>query len=308
MSEFTTSSDGPTRPHFGHVLTAMVTPFHPDGSLDLDGAARLAEKLLDQGNDGLIISGTTGESPTLTHAEKVDLFRRMRTAIPRGSKFIAGTGSYNTAETIELSREAEAIGADALLVVTPFYNRPSQEGLYQHYKAVAEATSLPVVLYNVPVRTGINLSAATTLRLAEIPNIVAIKDAAKDLEQAGEVLANAPSHFQVYSGDDGLTLPLLSLGAVGVISVTSHVIGNDLQAMHQAFFKGDVAAARRYALQAIPITKALFCAPNPVAVKAAALLVGNITCSAVRQPHVAANDNEVAIVRHALAQYGFKLS
>ena len=303
MSELTNSGTA----HFGRVVTAMVTPFNRDGSLDLDGAGMLAKRLLEQGSDGIVISGTTGESPTLTHSEKLDLFRHIRSVVPTSAKFIAGTGSYNTADTIELSREAEALGADALLVVTPFYNKPSQEGLYQHYKAVAEATALPVILYNVPARTGINLNAVTTLRLAQIPNVVAIKDAAKDLEQAAEVLAGAPPHFQVYSGDDGLTLPLLALGGVGVISVTSHVIGNDLQAMHQAFFNGDLATARRLSLQTIPITKALFCAPNPVAVKAAALLVGNISCSAVRPPHVAANDAEVATVRRALAEYGFKL-
>jgi 4-hydroxy-tetrahydrodipicolinate synthase len=285
----------------------MVTPFHQDGSLDLAGAGRLAQKLLDQGSDALVISGTTGESPTLGHQEKLDLFKHVRQIVQDRGKFIAGTGSYSTAETIELSQEADALGADALLVVTPFYNRPSQEGLYQHYKAVAESVSCPIILYNVPVRTGINLNAATTLRLAQIPNIVAIKDAAKDLEQAADVIAGAPPHFQVYSGDDALTLPLLSLGAVGVVSVTSHVIGLDLQKMHQAFFSGDLATARRLALAGIPITRALFSAPNPVAVKAAAQLVGNIESRTVRQPHVEATMSEVEAVRRALSEYGLKL-
>lgn len=295
-------------PHFGRVLTAMVTPFHPDGLLDVEGAGRLALRLASEGSDGIVISGTTGESATLTHTEKIELFRHIRSVLPSGIRMVAGTGSFSTSETVELSCRAAEIGAEALLVVTPYYNKPSQEGLYRHYKAVAESTTLPVILYNVPGRTGVNLETGTTIRLAQIPNIVALKDAAKNIEQTSEIIAQAPAGFQVYSGDDSLTLPVLALGGVGVISVTSHVIGTQLQAMHQLFFRGDISAARTAFLSTIGVTKATFCAPSPAPIKYALTLVGAISSDTVRLPLVSLNDSDRALVRRELAEYGVALS
>ncbi|MGI4792203.1 MAG: 4-hydroxy-tetrahydrodipicolinate synthase [Janthinobacterium lividum] len=291
-------------PRFGRVLTAMVTPFDASGNVDYDEAGRLAQWLVEHGSDGLVVTGTTGESATLNREEKLRLYKTVRNAVGSEHKILAGTGSYDTSETVILSLEAEETGVDGLLVVTPYYNKPSQEGLFQHYKAVAEATDLPVVLYNVPARTGVNLEAATVLRLAEIENIVAVKEASLLLGQVGEIIAQAPAGFQVYGGSDEVNLLVLALGGVGNISVISHVIGPDLQKMHQAFFAGDYKTARCLHLGSLPMTKAMFSAPSPVPTKTALTMMDVLPGSRVRLPLVDANEKERALIHTALKDYG----
>ncbi len=289
---------------FGRVLTAMITPFDSAGEVDYDETARIAQWLAAHGSDGLVVTGTTGESATLNHEEKIRLFQTVRAAVGPETKVLAGTGSYDTAATVALSRDAAKTGVDGLLVVTPYYNKPSQEGLYQHYKAVAEATSLPVVLYNVPARTSVNLEAATVIRLAQIENIVAVKEASALMAQVGEIIANAPRGFEVYGGADEVNLPILALGGVGNISVISHVVGPDLQKMHQAFFAGDYETARRLHLATLPMTKAMFSAPSPVPTKTALAMMDVLTSTRVRLPLVDASEKERALIHAALKEYG----
>ena len=291
-------------PIFGRVLTAMVTPFDGAGNVDYEEAKRLARWLAAHGSDGLVVTGTTGESATLTHDEKLLMYAAVREAVGPETKVLAGTGSYDTAETVLLSVEAEETGVDGLLVVTPYYNKPSQEGLYHHYKAIAEATTLPVVLYNVPARTHVNMEAATTLRLAQIENIVAIKEASALLSQVGEIILDAPEGFQLYGGADEVNLPILALGGVGNISVISHVAGPDLQRMHQAFFSGDMAAARALHLATLPMTRAMFSAPSPVPTKTALEMMDVLSGSRVRLPLVDASEKERAVIHSALKEYG----
>ncbi|BDI32271.1 4-hydroxy-tetrahydrodipicolinate synthase [Capsulimonas corticalis] len=291
-------------PMFGRVATAMITPFHADGSLDLPGAERLANHLIDNGTDSLVVAGTTGESPTLTHSEKLELFRAVKNAVGGRAKVIAGVGSFNTQETVTLSREAEECGADALLVVAPYYNKPSQEGLYRHFEAVAAATPLPVMLYNIPGRTSVNIEPATIIRLAEIENIVAIKESPQQFDQVNQIVQNAPDDFLIYSGDDPLTLPMLAVGAVGVVSVTAHVIGRDLQKMISAYLQGDWSTAQRIHKSTLALTRALFCVPNPAPTKAALSILGVTSGETVRLPLVEAPDRERALIHAALKEYG----
>ena len=291
-------------PIFGRVLTAMITPFDAAGNVDYAEAAHIAQWLTEHGSDGLVVTGTTGESATLSLDEKMRMYETVVKAVGGQAKVLAGTGSYDTAETVELTRAASETGIDGLLVVTPYYNRPSQEGLYQHYQAVAGATALPIMLYNVPARTGINLEAATVLRLAQIENIVAVKEASKLLDQVGEIIAGAPEGFQVYGGADEVNLPILALGGVGNVSVISHVVGPDLQKMHQAFFQGDLETARRIHLDTLPITRAMFIAPSPVPTKTALAMMDVLPSSRVRLPLVEANEKERGLIHAALKDYG----
>lgn len=231
-------------PSIGRVATAMVTPFDDRGELDLDAAVELATWLVENGSDSLVLAGTTGESPTLTESEELVLFRTVREAV--SVPVVAGAGSNSTATAVEQTRRATETGVDAILSVAPYYNRPSQAGLEAHFRAVAAATDLPVILYDIPARTGRKIATETVLRLAhEVPNITGLKDAAGDPAETARLIAGAPSGFEVYSGDDPLTLPLLALGAVGVISVASHWVGRQMGEMIDAFHKGDVATARR---------------------------------------------------------------
>ncbi len=291
-------------PIFGRVLTAMITPFDAAGNVDYAEAGRMAQWLTEHGSDGLVVTGTTGESATLSLDEKMRMYETVVKAVQGQARVLAGTGSYDTAETVELSRAASATGVDGLLVVTPYYNKPSQEGLYQHYRAVAGASALPLVLYNVPARTSVNLEAATVLRLAQIENIVAIKDSSKLLEQVGEIILGAPEGFQVYGGADEVNLPILALGGVGNISVISHVVGPDLQKMHQAFFSGDFETARRIHLNTLSITRAMFSAPSPVPTKTALAMMDVLPSSRVRLPLVEANERERGLIHAALKDYG----
>ncbi len=286
-------------PLFGHVVTAMVTPFDASGKVDYGKAATLAKRLIDNGNDGLVVAGTTGESPTLTDEEKVRLFRAVKEAVGDRGKVIAGTGTYDTAHSIHLSKEAHHAGADGLLLVNPYYNRPSQDGLYAHFRAVAESTPLPVMLYNIPGRTGVNCAPETLARLAEVPNIAAVKEAAGSLDQVSEIRVRTPDHFLIYSGDDSLTLPKLAVGAVGVVSVAGNITARPIQEMIQAFFAGRVADALKLHRRLWPLFKVLFITTNPVPVKAAMRLSG-FDCGKVRLPLVDATPKEEEQIRNVL--------
>ncbi len=254
---------------FGSVLTAMISPFGPAGELDLKGAAALARWLVDQGNQGLVVAGTTGESPTLTHDEQGELFRTVREAVT--VPVVVGVGSNSTAESLDLVERAVAAGVDGLLLVTPYYNRPSPAGRGHHFRTVANASDLPVMLYDIPVRTGRKIETPTLLELANtVPNIVALKDAAGNPAETASFIAQAPAGFEVYSGDDGLTLPLLSVGAVGVVGVATHWCAPEMVEMIASYEKGDVERARQ--LNAVMIESFDFetglVAPNPVPSKA----------------------------------------
>lgn len=286
-------------PTFGRLLTAMVTPMKADLSVDYERAAELARYLAASGSDGLIVSGTTGESPTLTRAEKLKLFETVVKAVGDKVAVIGGTGSYNTQETIELSRAAEETGVHGLLLVTPYYNRPQQEGLYQHFKAVAEATTLPCVLYNVPSRTAVNMAPETTLRLAELPNVVGIKECA-DLGQLTDILSGAPEGFKVWSGDDASTLPYLALGAHGIISVAAHVVGPQMQEMIQAYLDGQAEQAAAWHRRLLPVFRGLFAVTNPVLVKEAMAMTG-FAVGSVRPPLAAATEPEKRALQSVLA-------
>jgi 4-hydroxy-tetrahydrodipicolinate synthase len=257
------------------VITAMVTPFDDRCELDLDAAAELANWLVETGSDGLVLAGTTGESPTLTESEELVLFRTVRDAVT--VPIIAGAGSNSTASAVEQTKRAGEIGVDAILSVTPYYNRPSQAGLEAHFRAVAAATDLPVLIYDIPVRTGRKIETDTMLRLArEVPNVVGVKDAAGDPAETARLVAGAPSGFEVYVGDDPLTLPLLAVGAVGLISVASHWAGRQLGEMIDAFDKGDLDAARRINAGLIPSYdyESSPDAPNPVPAKTMLRVLG----------------------------------
>jgi 4-hydroxy-tetrahydrodipicolinate synthase len=288
---------------FGQVITAMVTPMDRALAVDYDRVAVLAKRLVAAGSDGLVVSGTTGESPTLTDEEKVRLFRTVRDAVGRSAKIIAGTGTYDTAHSIHLTREAERVGCDGVLLVNPYYNKPSQEGLYQHFKAVAESTQLPVMLYNIQGRTSVNCEPATIARLAEIPNIVAVKEASGSLDQMSQIRKLTPPEFHLYSGDDSLTLPLLAVGGTGVVSVASHLVGREIKAMIQAFEAGDVRQALALHLRLWPLFKVLFITSNPTPVKAALALAG-FNVGGLRLPLVeatAAERDQIGAVLKELA-------
>lgn len=288
---------------FGEVLTAMVTPMKPDETVDLSKAKELARFLVDHGSDGLVVCGTTGESPTLSIDEKLSLFEAVVAAVGDRATVIAGTGSYNTRESVELTKRASSTGVDGVMAVVPYYNKPPQEGLYQHFRSIAEATRLPVMLYNVPSRTSRNLEPETVQRLAEISNVVAIKEAAGDMEQVSRLKALLPDAFAIYSGEDSLTLPMLSLGAVGVVSVASHVVGEAIKEMIQAFRSGDVEAARKLHDRLMPVFKAMFVTTNPIPVKWAMSLFG-LDMGPLRLPLVPPTPKEQAAVKEALERFG----
>lgn len=260
---------------FGRVITAMVTPFADDGSVNYAVAEKLAVHLVENGSDGLVICGTTGESPTLSWSEEFELFKVVKQAVGNKAKIIAGTGSNSTTEAIAATQKAAKLDLDASLQVVPYYNKPPQSGLYHHFKAIAEACpDLPMMLYNIPGRTGSNLQPETVANLAQISNIVAIKEASGDLEQACKIRCLTPSSFAIYSGEDALTLPLLAVGSVGVVSVVSHLIGNQIQEMINAFIEGNNQKAIDIQVKFFPLFQALFMTTNPIPVKAALNLQG----------------------------------
>jgi 4-hydroxy-tetrahydrodipicolinate synthase len=286
---------------FGRVLTAMVTPFDGNGEVDYSAAQELALRLIDSGSDGVVVSGTTGESPTLSKQEKLALFKAVKEAIGVKGAVIAGTGSYNTAESVEFTREAEQTGVDGILLVVPYYNKPPQEGLYRHFKAIAAATKLPVIVYNVPSRTITNINPDTLARLAAIPNIVAVKEC--NLAQVTEVRAKAGPEFLIYSGDDCATLPMMSLGGHGIISVAGHIAGRQIHAMIDAFLAGKIDEAARINAELEPLFRTLFITTSPIMVKAACNMLG-MKAGGLRLPLIDANEKERAALREVLEKMG----
>lgn len=253
--------------NLGRLLTAMVTPFDAEGKVEYQQAQNLARALLESGSDGVVISGTTGESPTLSSEEKVRLFAEVKSAIANRGTVVAGTGSYSTKESQQLTKEAEKIGVDACLLVVPYYNRPTQQGLLEHFKAIAGSTTLPCILYNVPSRTVTNLAADTVIKLSEIDNIVGIKEASGNLAQIAAIIQAAGDDFLVYSGNDGDTLPILGLGGYGVVGVASHLVGKQMKQMMQTFLRGEVGEAAAIHRHLLPLVNALFIVPNPMPIK-----------------------------------------
>jgi 4-hydroxy-tetrahydrodipicolinate synthase len=290
---------------FGRVLTAMVTPFTADGDLDLQRAASLASSLVDQGNDGLVVSGTTGESPTTSDREKSELLRAVVDAVGDRAHVLAGVGTNDTRHSVELAREAEKCGATGLLLVTPYYSRPPQSGLLAHTARVAGATDLPVMLYDIPVRTGVALTTATILELSEHPQVVAVKDAKDDLSATSTVLASTDLAY--YSGTDPLNLPLLAIGAVGMVSVISHVVTPQLVEMVQAYDSGDVVRARALHLQLQGVCTGMFRTQGAILTKAALALIG-APVGPVRLPLVDATDEQRAVLAQDLTAAGVALA
>lgn len=286
---------------FGRLLTAMVTPFDKDLALNIEQAKKLARHLAEAGSDGVVAAGTTGESPTLSKEEKIELFRAVVEEVGGQMTVLAGTGGNGTRSSIALTQAAEKVGVDGIMLVAPYYNKPSQEGLYQHFKAVAQNTNLPVLLYNIPGRTGVNMLPSTVARLAEIENIVAIKEAAGSMDQVSELRKLLPDNFHIYSGDDSLTLPMLSLGAKGVVSVASHIVGPRLKKMINAFIAGNITLATQIHLELYPIFKGLFITTNPIPVKTALNMLGYQT-GAPRLPLVEATPGEKESIKKMLAE------
>jgi 4-hydroxy-tetrahydrodipicolinate synthase len=269
--------------NFGRVATAMVTPFDSKGNIDFQKTTKLLEYLIANGTDAVVVAGTTGESPTLSNEEKLALFEHTVKVVDGRIPVVAGTGSNNTYASVELTRKAENAGVDAVMLVAPYYNKPSQKGMYEHFKTIAEKTSLPVMLYNVPGRTVVSMDADTTIKLSQIKNIVAVKEASGDLDQMTKIIANTPDDFLLYSGDDSLTLPVMAIGGAGIVSVASHVIGNEMQEMVRAYDSGDVKEAARVHQSILPVMKGMFMAPNPAPVKTALQLNG-LDVGGVRLP------------------------
>ncbi|WP_268237163.1 4-hydroxy-tetrahydrodipicolinate synthase [Paenibacillus physcomitrellae] len=289
---------------FGRLVTAMVTPFDEAGQIDWDQTAKLIDYLVEnQKSDTLVISGTTGESPTLSTEEKLLLFDFAVKHAAGRCKIIAGTGTNSTEASIKMTKEAEKLGVDGALLVVPYYNKPNQEGMFRHFEAIATSTTLPIMLYNVPSRTVASLSTQTILRLAEIHNIVAVKECAP-LEQVAQIAAAAPAGFRVYSGEDAATLPTLAVGAHGIVSVASHIAGTEMREMIEAYLSGEVQKAAKLHQKLLPLFKGLFEAPhpvpNPVAVKFA-LNERGLSVGSVRLPLVPATEEEQIFIRSLLA-------
>ncbi|MDI6631910.1 MAG: 4-hydroxy-tetrahydrodipicolinate synthase [Bacillota bacterium] len=289
---------------FGRVLTAMVTPFDRDGAVNFEQAKKLARYLVENGSDGVVVAGTTGESPTLTKEEKKALFQAVVEEVGGKATVIAGTGSYSTADSIALTRAAEKAGADGVMLVAPYYNKPSQEGLYRHFRAVAESTNLPVMLYNIPGRTAVNVLPATVARLAkDVPNVRAIKEASGNMDQVSELRRILPDEFAIYSGDDALTLPILAIGGKGVVSVVAHIAGMRMQEMINAYASGNVTLAAKIHRELFPVIKAMFITTNPVPVKAALNLRG-MNVGAPRLPLVEVTAEEKEKISQILGDAG----
>ncbi|HLH21537.1 MAG TPA: 4-hydroxy-tetrahydrodipicolinate synthase [Chloroflexota bacterium] len=287
-------------PEIGRLLTAMATPFDAAGRVDYARARQLAEALVASGSEGLVVAGTTGESPTLTRDEKLRLFGEVREAVGDRAAVIAGTCNYCTAESIELSREAAEIGVTGILGPVPYYNKPPQEGLYAHFKAIAEAVPLPLILYNIPSRSATNMVPATTIRLSVIDNIVGVKEASGDLEAIGQIIDGTRPDFRVWSGNDADTLPLLAIGGYGVISVTSHLVGRQIRQMIDRFLAGDVATAAAIHRRLLPLTRACFVTTSPSPLKYALGRVG-FPVGGLRLPLVEVDERSAAVMDSALA-------
>ena len=292
-------------PYFGRLLTAMVTPFNANGIVNYEKAADLAEWLINNGSDGLVVAGSTGEAATMSAEEKLELFRVVVNRINKRVPVIAGTGSNNTADSVKMTKMAEAMGVDGALIVGPYYNKPTQEGFYQHFAAVAQSTGLPIIVYNVPGRTASNISPAIVARLAaDFENIVAIKEAAGNVAQVAELYSVLPEEFTIYSGDDGLILPFMSVGATGLISVLSNIGGGILQDVMQAYEDGRVREAAKLNARMVPLANAMFIETNPIPVKAAVTLVTGIDAGQPRLPLTPMEPANKAKMVAVLQEYG----
>ncbi|MDV2580657.1 4-hydroxy-tetrahydrodipicolinate synthase [Alkalibacillus haloalkaliphilus] len=286
---------------FGNVLTAMVTPFDDEGRLDLKKTEKLVEYLIANGSEGLVLGGTTGESPTLSSEEKIQLFTAVKEMVNNRVPVLAGTGSNHTEAAVELTKQATKTGVDGIMLVTPYYNKPNEQGLYLHFKSIAESTSLPVMLYNVPGRSVVNMSVDTTVELSKISNIVSTKDASGDLDMMSEIIERTDDSFSLYVGDDSMTLPSLAVGSKGVVSVSAHVIGNEMKQMVDAFSLGHTAQAAQIHRKILPKMKACFMAPSPAPVKAALNYYG-IDVGSVRLPLVDLSLEEFNTLKSVLDQ------
>ena len=291
----------------GRLLTAMVTPFDEEGRVDYEQARRLASALLSSGSEGVVVVGTTGESPTLIREEELRLFTEVKSAVGERGALIAGTGSNSTAEALEATREAERIGVDACLLVVPYYNKPTQEGLYQHFKTIAQSTALPCILYNVPSRTVVNLSADMVIKLSHIDNIIGIKEASGNLEQIARVIGSTQDDFLVWSGNDSDTLPILALGGYGVISVASHLVGQQIREMIDRFIDGKTDEAAAIHRRLLPLVDALFVVSNPIPVKYALNYLG-VNVGKPRSPLTEPDEKSAAFIRDTLKDYKIDLS
>jgi 4-hydroxy-tetrahydrodipicolinate synthase len=285
----------------GEVLTAVVTPFRADGAVDLDAFARLCAHLVDTGSDGLVVAGTTGEAPTLTDDERLSLFAAAVESLGDRATVVAGTGTYSTAHSVHLTEQANELGVDAMLVVTPYYNKPPPRGIVAHFRAIAEATDRPIVVYNIPQRVVVNIEPETLAELAEIPNVTAVKQATTDPEQARRILAE--TDLALYAGNDELLLPFLELGGVGGILVYTHVVGRQVRELVTRFRDGDIDGARAIEADLRTVIEALAVATNPIPVKAALAMLGH-DVGRPRLPLVEATDEEKAVVREALERVG----
>ncbi len=291
----------------GRLITAMVTPFNEDGSVSYEQAKRLALSLLKSGSEGLVLVGTTGESPTLVRQEELRLFAEIKSAVGEQGAIIAGTGSNSTAEALEATREAERTGVDACLLVVPYYNKPTQEGLYRHFKTIAGGTSLPCILYNVPSRTVVSLSAETVIRLSRVDNIVGVKEASGNLGEIARIIENTGDDFIVWSGNDSDTLPILALGGYGVISVASHLVGNQIGEMIESFTNGRTDRAAEIHRHLMPLFNALFVVANPIPLKYALNHIG-FRVGKPRPPLYEPDEKTAAQIREALKDYHIDLA
>ena len=290
----------------GRLLTAMVTPFDEKGAVDYGQAKKLALALLNSGSEGLVVVGTTGESPTLIREEELRLFSEIKSVVGNKGAVIAGTGSNSTAEAIEATRGAEKAGVDGCLLVVPYYNKPTQDGLYRHFKAIADSTRLPCILYNVPSRTVTNLAVETTIQLSKIDNIIGIKEASGNLEQIAKIISGTPDDFLVWSGNDSDTLPMLALGAYGVISVASHLVGKQISEMINSFISGKTDRAAEIHLHLLPLVNALFVVSNPIPVKYAVNQVG-FNVGKPRPPLYEPDEKTATLIKDTLKKYRIDL-
>jgi 4-hydroxy-tetrahydrodipicolinate synthase len=291
---------------FGRLLTAMVTPFDENGQVDYAQAKKLANALLASGSDGLVVSGTTGESPTLTFEEKLKLFSEIKSSVDRSATIVGGTGNYNTQESIELTKEAEKTGIDACLLTVPYYNKPNQDGLYEHFKAIAGSTKLPCIVYNVPTRTITNLAAETAVKLSKIDNIVGIKEASADLAQISRIIDGMDKDFIVYSGNDGDTFPILGLGGYGVIGVITHLVGKQYKQMMDLFFAGKIAESAALHRSFIPLVNTMFMIGSPMPIKYALNYLG-FRAGKPRLPLVVPDEKTRAAIEQTLRNYTIDL-
>lgn len=290
----------------GRLLTAMVTPFDENGEVNYEQAKKLALALLDSGSDGVLVVGSTGESPTLTREEEGRLFAEVKSAVGNRGAVIAGTGSNCTAEAIEATKTAERIGVDACLQVVPYYNKPTPEGLYQHFRTIAQSTSLPIILYNVPSRTVTNLSAETVISLSQIDNIIGLKEASGNLEQVAKIISNARPGFLIWSGNDGDTMPIMALGGYGVISVASHLVGKQIKKMIDAMVSGKIEEAAKIHRHLLPLFNAMFVVSNPIPVKYALNQVG-FRVGKPRLPLTEPDEKSATAIRETLRKYQIDL-